>query len=107
MRLRKISLLLLLALLIPACTERPPVRESKFVDFYIQLQLVNARTGNNVAEQKAEADSLMHAFGLDRKLVDSTMSWYGKRPDRWQEFFAEVKKRLSEMKPEYVKPKRR
>lgn len=107
MPLRKISLVFLLAALVPACVEKPPVPENKFVDFYIQLQLVNVRYGNNVAQQKAKADSLMEAFGLDRKLFDSTMAWFSKRPERWEKFFAKVKRRLSEMKPEFVKPKRR
>lgn len=107
MHLRKVSLALLLALLIPACSERPPIPESKFVNFYIQLQLMDARYGNDIARQKAKADSLMSAFGLDKKLFDSTMAWYGKRPDRWEKFFAKVKQRLAEMKPQFVKPKSR
>ncbi len=107
MHLNKFSLLLVLALLLPACSEKPPVPEEKFVDFYINLQLLDARYGNDAALQKTKADSLMKAFSISHEILDSTMAWYGKRPDRWQEFFTEVNRRLERMKPEYVRKKPR
>lgn len=81
--------------------------EKKFVEFYINLQLLDSRYGNDAAIQKVKADSLMKAFAIDKKLLDSTLSWYGKRPDRWQEFFDEVNHRLDEIKPKEVRKKRR
>lgn len=107
MPLRRISLTLLLALLIPACAEKPPVPEEKFADFYIHLQLIDTQYGKNSALQAHKVDSLMNAFRIDKKLYDSTMAWYERRPERWDSFFAEVKRKLAQMKPEFVKPKRR
>lgn len=107
MSLRRISLVLFLAFLLPACSGGPPVPEEKFVDFYIRLQLLDARYGADVAVQKEKADSLMNACHIDRTLFDSTMSWYSKRPERWQRFFSRVDKRLADMKPGYVRRKPR
>jgi Domain of unknown function (DUF4296) len=107
MLLRRINFILIIALLIPACTEKPPIPEEKLVDFYIQLQLLDAQYAKDSAIQKAKADSLMGAFKINKTLFDSTMSWYDRRPDRWESFFGEVNKRLAEMKPDYVRMKRR
>lgn len=106
MPLKKISLALLLALLIPACSEKPPVPEEKFADFYIGLQMIDTQFGSDSALQAQKIDSLRKVSGIDKGLFDSTMAWYGRRPERWNEFFADVKRKLAEMKPAYVKPKR-
>ena len=81
--------------------------EKKLVDFYIDLQLLDARYGADNAVQKEKADSLMKAYNIDKALFDSTMSWYSKRPDRWQEFFTKADNRLAKMKHHYVKRKPR
>lgn len=107
MRRRKNNLLLLLALLVPACSEKPPIPEPKLVDFYIRLQMIDAQYGKDAALQRQKADSLMAAFKIDKAGFDSTMSWYSSRPERWEEFFAEVKQRLAEIKPDYVRSQRR
>ncbi len=104
---KKISLVLALALLVAACSEKPPIPENEFVDFYIRLQLIDAQYGTDAALQKQKADSLMMAFKIDRDLFDSTMSWYGKKPERWEKFFAEVRDRLAKMRPDYVRTQRR
>jgi Domain of unknown function (DUF4296) len=107
MAARKISLLLLLSVLIPACAEKPPIPEKKLVDFYIQLQFLDAQYGTDAALQKQKVDSLMKAFNIDKTVFDSTMSWYDKRPEKWEEFFFSVQKKLSEMKPDYIKSRHR
>jgi hypothetical protein len=107
MSLGRISLVLFLALLLPACSGGPPVPEDKFVDFYIHLQMLDARYGADVTLQKEKADSLMNACHIDKTLLDSTLSWYNKRPDRWQKFYSRVEKRLAEIKPDYVRRKSR
>lgn len=107
MHLRKISLALLLALLIPACADKPPIPEEKFVEFYIRLQLIDTQYGANAALQKEKVDSLMTAFEISKDEFDSTMSWYGRKPERWERFFSEVNRKLAGMKPDFVKQKRR
>jgi hypothetical protein len=104
---RRISLLLVMAFLLPACAEKPPIPQPKFVDLYIQLQFLDAQYGQDSAVQKLKADSLLSAFGINRALFDSTIAWYSKNPERWDDFFAQVKQRLAEMKPAYVKTPRR
>ena len=107
MLLRKINFILIIALLIPACSEKPPIPEEKLVDFYIQLQLLDAQYAKDSALQKTKADSVMRAFKINKSLFDSTIAWYNKRPDQWESFFEEVNQRLAEMKPDYVRMKRR
>ncbi len=97
----------MLALLFPACADKPPIPESKFVEFYIQLQMLDAQYGKDSAVQKQKVDSLMNAFEIKKTLFDSTIAWYGKKPERWDNFFAQVKQRLAEMKPDYVRTPRR
>ncbi len=105
--LRRFSFAVVLALLIPACAEKPPVPEERFADFYIHLQLIDAEYGTDSVRQVQKVDSLMKAFRIDKKLLDSTMAWYGRKPERWKRFFADVKHKLAQMKPDYVTSKRR
>lgn len=105
--LGRISLLVALSLLISACVHKPPVPEEKFVDFYIHLQIIDTQFGTDSTRQAQKVDSLMKAFQMDKKLFDSTMAWYERKPELWEKFFAEVKRRLAQIKPEYVRPTRR
>ncbi len=98
MRRIEIKLLLILALFLPSCASKPPVNEEKFADFYVGLQLVDAKYGGDSRVQKEKADSLMKANGFDQGLLDSTMRWYSKKPERWADFFRKVDLRLKKMK---------
>ena len=69
--------------------------------------MLDARYGADVALQKEKADSLMNSYHIDKALLDSTLSWYNRRPERWQKFFSRVEKRLAEIKPDYVRQKSR
>ncbi|MCL4511452.1 MAG: DUF4296 domain-containing protein [Bacteroidetes bacterium] len=103
---RKIKFLLLLAFLIPACSQKPPISQKEFVEFYVQLHLIDAQYSKEPMLEKAKVDSLMRAFNIDDSLVNSALSWYGKEPERWKIFFADVQKRLEQIRKEYLKPKR-
>jgi len=104
MAARKIELLLFLALLVSSCAEKPPIPQNKFVEIYVQLQLIGARYGNDPALQKSKSDSLLKAFDVDRPLVDSTLSWYSRDPDRWHDFFEVVERRFDEIRHDYPGP---
>lgn len=103
----RIGLLALLVFLLPACSQKPPFSQKDFVDFYVQLQLANARYGKQPVLHKEKIDSLMHAYSLNDSLVNSIISWYGEKPDRWKMFIAQVQQRVDELKKQYVRPKRR
>ncbi len=69
--------------------------------------MIDTRFGTDSTLHAEKVDSLMKASGINKELYDSTMAWYGRKPERWSEFFVEVKRKLAQMKPKYVKPKRR
>ncbi len=106
MHRRRISFLILLVLLIPACSEKPPIPEKKFVELYVQLQLLDAQYGGQPAVQKAKVDSLLRSFKVNDSLVSSALSWYGQDPERWQKFFTDVQERVAEVRGLYLKQKR-
>jgi hypothetical protein len=102
----KIRFLVLLALLVPACSEKPPIPEKEFVELYVQLQLLDAQYGHQPALQKVKVDSLLRAFKVNDSLVGSALSWYGQEPERWRKFFAHVQERVNEIKGLYLNQKR-
>lgn len=104
---RKISFLLLFVLMFPSCSERTPFSEKNFVDFYVQLQMIDAQYGKQPILQKEKVDSLMRAHDLNDSLVNSALSWYGEKPERWEKFAAQVQARVDEMRKHYIKPKPR
>lgn len=107
MGLRRISLLALIVFSLPACSEKAPFSQEGFVDFYVQLQLVDVQYGKQPAVQKEKVDSLMHAYSLNDSLVNSMISWYGKKPERWEKFVSQVERRVAEMRKQYIKPQSR
>ena len=107
MVLRKISLIVLSALALQACSHKTTFSEKNFVGFYVQLQLTDVQYGNQPAVKKVKVDSLMHAFNLNDSLVNSALAWYGEKPERWEKFVADVQARVDEMRKHYVKPKSR
>jgi len=95
--------LILLTLMIPACSERPPIPQKDFVDLYVQLHLLDAQYGSQPAVQKLKADSLMHAFNVNDSLVKAALTWYGQDPERWQGFFSDVQERMKAVRKIYLK----
>ena len=94
------------AVLFVSCSDKPPIPGKKFVEVYVQLQLLNVQYASQPASHKTKLDSLFKTFGVTDSLISSTMAWYSKDPERWQAFYTEVQKRMSGIKPAYVKEKR-
>ncbi|MCL4539582.1 MAG: hypothetical protein M1378_08315 [Bacteroidetes bacterium] len=107
MALRRISLVVLSALALQACSQKTTFSQKNFVGFYVQLQLTDVQYGNQPAVKKVKVDSLMYAFNLNDSLVNSALAWYGEKPERWEKFVADVQARVDEMRKHYVKPKSR
>lgn len=76
------------------------------MEFYVQLQLIDAQYAKEPLLQKAKVDSLMHAFNVNDSLVNSALTWYGQKSERWRIFFADVQNRLNEIKGDYLRQKR-
>ncbi|HEY9166848.1 MAG TPA: DUF4296 domain-containing protein [Candidatus Kryptonia bacterium] len=95
---RRLSLVLASALLIVSCAPRSPIPHAKFVELYVRLQLIDARYGKDPLIQKAMADSLLKAFNVDQKLIDSTIAWYGRDPERLRSFFDDAQKKMEELR---------
>jgi len=106
MALRRIKYLLLLAFLAAGCSDKPPIPENQFADYYVQLQLIDSHYSAQPVVQKAKADSLTRSFHLNDSLVSSQISWYGKDPARWDDFFGKVSSRLDTFRKRYAKPGR-
>ncbi len=104
--LRSFASLFLCAFFLASCADKPPFPEKDFVEVYIQLQLLDARWASQPLIQKAEADSVLKAFNLNDSLVDSMLSWYNRKPERWSEFFGRVQSRMKEIKTAYLPQKR-
>ncbi len=107
MDLRKTSLLALMLLILPSCSEKVPFSQKKFVDFYVQLQMVDVQYGRQPQLHKEKVDSLMRVYELNDSLVNRALSWYAEKPDRWEKFVAQVQQRVSELRKIYIKPKTR
>lgn len=89
-----------------SCSDKPPIPEKDFVEVYVQLQLLDAQYASQPLIQKAKADSVMKAFNLNDSRVDSMLSWYSRKPERWHEFFGRVQGRMNEIKGAYLLRKR-
>jgi hypothetical protein len=88
-----------------SCSDKPPVSEKNFVEVYVQLQLFEAQYASQPLVQKAKADSVLKAFNMNDSLVNSMLLWYSRKPERWDEFFGQVQKRMNEIKTAYVRQK--
>jgi len=100
-----IAALCLFALL-ASCADKPPIVEKNFVEIYVRLQLLDAQYAAQPLMQKAKADSVMKAFDVNDSLLNSMISWYGRKPERWREFFALVQDEMKRTKTAYPKEKR-
>ncbi len=103
MRLAIFDLIVFSALFASGCSEQSPITETKFIDIYVNLQLINAECGNNTTLQESRADSLMRSYGVTTALLDSTISWYNKRPSLWNGILAEANRRLMVMRNSHLR----
>ncbi|MFZ1082064.1 MAG: hypothetical protein WAO19_09070 [Candidatus Kryptoniota bacterium] len=101
----KIKFLVFTAILFASCAERPPIPEKRFADLYAHLQLLDAQFVSQPAEEKVKVDSLLHALNVKDSSIYAELSWYGKNPERWQNFFIDVQAKLKELKGAYFQPK--
>ncbi len=102
---REIKFLVLLAILFASCAEKPPIPEQKFADLYVHLQLLDAQFVAQPAMEKVKVDSLLHALSVNDSLINEELSWYGKNPEKWQNFFSDVQSKLKEINSAYFRPK--
>jgi len=105
LRSLRLSLMFLSVSLFFSCSDKPPIREGDFVEIYVQLQLTDAQYSAQPSVQKAKVDSLLKAFNVNDSLVNSTLSWYSRKPERWQKFFGDVQNRMSGIKAAYLREK--
>jgi hypothetical protein len=89
-----------------SCADKPPIPEKNFVEIYVQLQLLDAQYAAQPSLQKTKADSVMKAFNVNDSLLNSMLSWYSRKPERWHEFFAQVQDKMNETKAAYLKERR-
>ena len=94
---------ILVAVVLSSCSEKPPIPEKEFAEIYVQLQLFDAQYAAQPSVQKAKVDSLLKAFKVDKNLIDSTLSWYSRNPERWNKFFADVQTRMNKIRTAYLR----
>jgi len=94
------------AIFFASCSDRPPIPEKDFVDIYVQLELFDVQYATQPSVHREKADSLLRAFNAGDSLVNSTLSWYSRSPERWHQFFTEVQKKMNGLKPAFVQKSR-
>jgi|GEM_PF-2163553 hypothetical protein len=106
MRLVIFSLFFAFSMLFEACVDHPPIPEEKFVNIYVQLQLLDIQYGQHYAVHHEKIDSLLRSYNVSKEEVKSTLDWYNRSPERWKTFFAKVESKIgTKSKNSFVIPR--
>lgn len=84
------------------CSHRPPgvLSESEMVDIMTDLQIAEAYNRSQFGyqsgapDEKTLGEGVLGAHGVTRAEYDSTLSWYGRNLDEYEELYVKVDKNL-------------
>lgn len=89
-------LVLLLVFFISCRTERKKDKDNEFVRVYAEILFLTEKYKNDSLKLRMKIDSVLTANKMTVQKFDSIANAYSKEPQRWVEFFEEVKKYLDE-----------
>lgn len=101
-----VYIFVLLSVFFISChTEREKDKNKKFVRVYAEILFLTEKFKNDSLQLKMKIDSVLTANKMTLQMFDSIANAYSKEPQRWVQFFEEVKKYLEE-KSLNVKPEK-
>lgn len=71
-------------------------KDAKFVQAYGEILFFTEKFKGDTLRIKEKVDSVLNVSGITMKQMDSIASAYSRDPEKWAEFFENVKKYLEE-----------
>lgn len=86
-RKKLFSSLVIIFLILTACSEKPPIPEEKFIKVYVDMLVIqDTTTANNFSIDSAKAIVLTR-HNISEQEYDDMISYYNSEPEKWITFF--------------------
>ena len=92
-------LLLIFVLTYSGCDSGKIIKDqAKFASIYVDLLITQETNKGNHEVISKERKRIYDKYGISDEQFNATISYYDQDPEKWNRFFAEVNKRISELK---------
>ena len=97
------SLPLLLSLILAGCSTPSVLEENKFIEVYTDLVIAQDTAISSGNDFNLVKDSVFKRHRITEKEYNETLDYYNQDPQRWDQFFNKVLKRLERLKKQHEK----
>jgi tRNA A-37 threonylcarbamoyl transferase component Bud32 len=94
---------ILLSVLFAGCSTTPVLEENKFIVVYTDLVIAQDTAISSGNDFNVVKDSVFRRHRITEKEYNETLDYYNQDPQRWDQFFNKVLKRLERLKKQHAK----